>query len=56
MLNVIKAEDSYRDDLVEFRDLKYTPSTTYVDDDYRNSTFAFILGFTRPLYKPRKLE
>jgi hypothetical protein len=56
MLNVISAEDNYRDDLIEFRDLKYTPSTTYVDDDYRNTTFAFILGFTRPLYKPRKLE
>jgi hypothetical protein len=56
MLNVINAKDNYRDDLSGLRDLKYTPSTTYVDDDYRNTTFAFIIGFTRPLYKPRKIE
>ncbi len=56
MLNVIKAQDNYRDDLSGLRDLKYTPSSTHVDDDYKNATFAFILGFTRPLYKARKLE
>jgi len=54
MRNATIARDRWREDFSEARDLKFP--TGYVADDIRLNNISFLVGFVKPLYKPRKLK
>ncbi len=54
MLNATIPRDRWREDFSEARDLKFP--TGYVADDYKLNNISFLVGFVKPLYKPRKLK
>ena len=56
MLNVTDVDNRWREDedLPEGRALKFP--TGYVDDDFKFNNLSFLIGFVRPLYKPRKIK
>ncbi|MCK5372151.1 MAG: PorT family protein [Cyclobacteriaceae bacterium] len=54
MLNVTDVKKRWREDFTEGRDLKFP--TGHIDDDFKINNFSFLIGFVRPLYKPRKIK
>jgi hypothetical protein len=54
MLNITRPEDRWRLDFSEARDLKFP--TGHISDDYRMNNLSFLVGFVKPLYKPRKIK
>ncbi len=54
MLNVTDINNRMRVDISTGRELKFPIG--YVDDDFKINNLSFIVGFVRPLYKPRKIK
>lgn len=54
MMNVTNTENRWREDFTAGRDLKF-PSG-HVDDDFKINNLSFLVGFVKPLYKPRKIK
>jgi hypothetical protein len=54
MLNVTRKDDRWSENTADARTLKFP--TGHVSDDFRLNTASFLVGFVRPLYKPRKIK
>jgi hypothetical protein len=54
MLNVSDVKNRWREDFEEARDLKF--HSAYVSDDFKFNSFSFLIGFVKPIYKPRKIR
>ncbi len=56
MLNVTNEKNRWNIDqnFPSGRDLKFPPG--HVDDDFKINNLSFLVGFVKPLYKPRKIK
>ena len=54
MLNVSDTKNRWREDFMEAYNLKF-PSG-YVDDDFKINNLSILVGFVKPIYKPRKIK
>ncbi len=54
MLNVANEKNRWRTDFEEARNMKFP--FAFVDNDYKLNSLTFMVGFIKPLYKPRKLK
>lgn len=54
MLNVTNVKNRWREDFTDGRDLKFPPGQ--VNDDFKLNSLSVLIGFVKPLYKPRKIK